>query len=61
MTAKTVILSTGGYPVKLNVPGKKEYAGKGVSYCAICDGPFFRDQVIAVVGGATRRWKRRAF
>jgi thioredoxin reductase (NADPH) len=49
--AKTVILSTGGSPVKLNVPGEKEYAGKGVSYCAICDGPFFRDQVIAVVGG----------
>ena len=49
--AKAVILSTGGSPVKLNVPGEKEYAGKGVSYCAICDGAFFRDQVIAVVGG----------
>lgn len=49
--AKAVILSTGGSPVKQNVPGEKEYAGKGVSYCAICDGAFFRDQVIAVVGG----------
>ncbi len=49
--AKAVILSTGGSPVKLNVPGEKEYAGKGVSYCAICDGAFFKDQVIAVVGG----------
>lgn len=49
--AKAVILSTGGSPVKLGVPGELEYAGKGVSYCAICDGAFFRDKVIAVVGG----------
>ncbi|HWR82107.1 MAG TPA: thioredoxin-disulfide reductase [Candidatus Deferrimicrobium sp.] len=48
---KAVILSTGGSPVKLNVPGEEEFAGKGVSYCAICDGAFFRDQVIAVAGG----------
>lgn len=48
---KAVILSTGGSPVKLGVPGEEEYSGKGVSYCAICDGAFFRDQVIAVVGG----------
>jgi thioredoxin reductase (NADPH) len=49
--AKAVILSTGGSPVYLGVPGEEEYTGKGVSYCAICDGAFFRDQVIAVVGG----------
>ncbi|HOP07180.1 MAG TPA: thioredoxin-disulfide reductase [candidate division Zixibacteria bacterium] len=49
--AKAVILSTGGSPVKLGVPGEAEYTGKGVSYCAICDGAFFRGQVIAVVGG----------
>ncbi len=48
---KAIILSTGGSPVKLNIPGEKEYSGKGVSYCAICDGAFFKDQVIAVVGG----------
>lgn len=48
---KAVILSTGGSPVYLGVPGEEEYTGKGVSYCAICDGAFFRDQVIAVVGG----------
>lgn len=48
---KALILSTGGSPTYLNVPGEKEYWGKGVSYCAICDGAFFRDQVIAVVGG----------
>lgn len=49
--AKAVILSTGGSPIKLGVPGEEEYTGRGVSYCAICDGAFFRDQVIAVVGG----------
>ncbi len=49
--AKAVILATGGSPVLLGVPGEKEYAGKGVSYCAICDGAFFKEQVIAVVGG----------
>jgi thioredoxin reductase (NADPH) len=48
---KAIILSTGGSPNRLNVPGEKEYSGKGVSYCAICDGAFFRDKIIAVVGG----------
>ncbi len=48
---KQIIIATGGSPVHLNVPGEKEFAGKGVSYCAICDGAFFKDQVIAVVGG----------
>jgi len=47
----TAIITAGGTPVKLGIPGELEYAGKGVSYCAICDGAFFRDQVIAVVGG----------
>lgn len=47
----TVIVTAGGTPIKLGVPGEIEYAGKGVSYCAICDGAFFREQTIAVVGG----------
>ena len=46
-----VIVTAGGTPVKLGIPGEAQYAGKGVSYCAICDGAFFRNQVIAVVGG----------
>src|SRR4029079_13145060 len=46
-----VIVTAGGTPIKLGVPGEAEYAGKGVSYCAICDGAFFREQVIAMVGG----------
>ncbi|MEX2153718.1 MAG: FAD-dependent oxidoreductase, partial [Gemmatimonadaceae bacterium] len=47
----TAIITAGGTPVKLGIPGEIEYAGKGVSYCAICDGAFFRNQTIAVVGG----------
>ena len=49
--APAVILTAGGTPIKLGVPGEKEYAGKGVSYCAVCDGAFFRGQELAVVGG----------
>jgi thioredoxin reductase (NADPH) len=49
--APAVILTAGGTPVKLGVPGEQEYAGKGVSYCAVCDGHFFRGDVVAVVGG----------
>ena len=46
-----VIVTAGGTPVKLGIPGELEYAGRGVSYCAICDAAFFREQVVAVVGG----------
>jgi thioredoxin reductase (NADPH) len=49
--SKSVIITAGGTPVKLGIPGELEYAGTGVSYCAICDGAFFRGQTIAVVGG----------
>ncbi len=46
-----VIVTAGGTPIKLGIPGELEYAGRGVSYCAICDAAFFRDQIVAVVGG----------
>lgn len=49
--AKTVILATGAQPMKLGVPGEKEFVGRGVSYCAVCDGAFYKDKVVAVVGG----------
>ena len=49
--APTVIITAGGTPTKLNVPGELEYAGRGVSYCAVCDGAFFKGDTIAVVGG----------
>ena len=48
---RSLIIATGSNPRKLGIPGEQEYSGKGVSYCATCDGFFFKDQVIAVVGG----------
>ena len=49
--AKTVIIATGAKPMKLGVPGEAEFVGRGVSYCAVCDGAFYKDKVVAVVGG----------
>ncbi|OXN00075.1 thioredoxin-disulfide reductase [Bifidobacterium vansinderenii] len=49
--SRTVIVATGSEPRKLGVPGEKEFSGRGVSYCATCDGFFFRDKPIVVVGG----------
>jgi len=49
--AKAIILATGKSPRKLNVPGEAEFAGKGVSYCAVCDGPVFAEQRVVVIGG----------
>jgi thioredoxin reductase (NADPH) len=51
ITTKAVIITAGGNPRKLGVPGEAESAGRGVSYCAVCDGPFFGGQHVAVVGG----------
>jgi thioredoxin reductase (NADPH) len=49
--APAVILTAGGTPTKLDVPGELEYAGRGVSYCAVCDGAFFKGETLAVIGG----------
>jgi thioredoxin reductase (NADPH) len=49
--AKTVILSLGARPRKLGVPGEAEFLGRGVSYCAVCDGAFFKGKKLAVIGG----------
>ena len=51
ISAKTVIITTGAQKRKLNIPGEKELAGKGVVYCSTCDGPLFKDLTIAIVGG----------
>lgn len=51
LEAKAVIIGTGSDNRKLGVPGEKEYSGRGVSYCAVCDGAFFKDENVAVVGG----------
>lgn len=50
-TSKTVIITSGGEHNKLEVPGEEEFSGRGVSYCATCDGNFFRDQDVTIVGG----------
>jgi len=47
----SVIIATGANPLSLKVPGESEFKGRGVSYCATCDAPFFKDQVVVVVGG----------
>ena len=49
--AQTVIIATGAQPMKLGVPGEAEFVGRGVSYCAVCDGAFYKNKVVAVVGG----------
>ena len=49
--SKTVIIATGAFHRQLNVPGEAEYNSRGVSYCAVCDGAFFRDEDLLVVGG----------
>ncbi len=50
-TASTVIIAMGLSPRRLAIPGEKEFTGKGISYCANCDGPFYKNKEVAVVGG----------
>lgn len=50
-TAKTVILAVGSIERELDLPGEKEFLGKGLSYCATCDGGFFKNKPVAVIGG----------
>ncbi|MDD2575705.1 MAG: FAD-dependent oxidoreductase [Acholeplasmataceae bacterium] len=51
LQSKTILITTGGNPRKLEVPGENEFANKGVSYCATCDAPFFKDKHVIVAGG----------
>jgi thioredoxin reductase (NADPH) len=51
LAAHAVILATGGSPKKLDIPGEDKFYGRGVSYCAVCDGFFFRNKTVVVVGG----------
>ncbi len=61
VTADTLIISTGASPRKLNVPGEEEYANRGVSYCATCDGFFFRGKKVVVVGGGNSAFDEGLF
>lgn len=49
--AKTIIIATGASPKKLGIRGEDEYIGKGVSYCAVCDGAFYKNKTVVVIGG----------
>lgn len=51
ISSKAVIIATGAKHKHLNIPGEKEYAGKGVHYCSTCDGPFYRNLDVCIVGG----------
>ncbi len=56
--ARTVIIATGASAAKLGIKGEIEHIGKGVSYCAVCDGAFYKDKTVAVVGGGNAAWCR---
>lgn len=59
--ADSIIISTGASPVHLNVPGEVELTGRGVSYCATCDGWFFKDKKVAIVGGGDSAFEEALF
>ncbi|MBI2049872.1 MAG: FAD-dependent oxidoreductase [Candidatus Staskawiczbacteria bacterium] len=59
--ALSVIVASGAESRKLSVPGEEEFAGKGVSYCSLCDGPLFRDKIVAVVGGGNNGFESALF
>ncbi len=59
--AISVILTSGAESRKLSVPGEEEFSGKGVSYCSLCDGPVFKDKIVAVVGGGNNGFESALF
>lgn len=58
---KAVIIATGATPVKLSIPDEKTYEGKGIHYCAVCDGAIYKDEVVAVVGGGNAALEESIF
>ena len=60
-SSKGIVIATGASPRQLEVPGEKEFAGKGVSYCATCDGAFFQDKDVVVVGGGDSALEEAVF
>ncbi len=61
LTADALIIATGAYPKKIGCPGEDEYWGKGVSTCAVCDGAFYKDKPVVIVGGGDTAMENAAF
>jgi len=59
--AVSVIMTSGAESKKINVQGEEEFAGRGVSYCSLCDGPIFKDKIVAVVGGGNNGFESAIF
>lgn len=59
--ASTICIATGSERRKLGIPGEEEFTGRGVSYCATCDGPFFKDKIVSVIGGSDSAAKEALF
>ena len=59
--SKTVIIASGAEPRTLNIPSEKEFIGRGISYCPMCDGPMFRDKTVAVIGGGDAGFESAIF
>ncbi len=59
--AYSICIATGSERRKLGIPGEEEFAGRGVSYCATCDGPFYKDKVVCVIGGSDSAAKEALF
>ena len=59
--ARTVVLATGAMPRRLGIPGEEEYTGHGVSWCATCDGAFFKGKTVAVIGGGDAAMEEASF
>ncbi len=59
--SRAVIVASGGDPRPLEVPGEKEFVGRGVSYCVLCDGQFFKDKPVAVIGGGNAGFEAAIF
>ena len=57
----SICIATGSERRKLGIPGEEEFAGRGVSYCATCDGPFYKDKVVCVIGGSDSAAKEALF
>ncbi|MEK7124248.1 MAG: FAD-dependent oxidoreductase [Patescibacteria group bacterium] len=60
-SAISAIITSGAESRRINVPGEEEFAGKGVSYCSLCDGPIFKDKIVAVIGGGNNGFESALF